>query len=135
MTIDADIVSSLGAHAGLSALIGSGGSQRLYPGRVPEDATYPCVVYQRVATDYEQTMGTGEPVVDERPVFQFSCYTSDRDTPLAAQSIAAQVQAAVLAMVGSSVQVFSRQIIARRDFPEPVGQRQRVDLDVMWVHS
>lgn len=135
MTIEADIVTSFSAHGGLTALIGSGAACRLYSAPAPEDVTYPCVEYQRIASTYEQAFGTGEPVAARHPVFQFTAWVQDRDTHLNARAIATQIEAAALALVGSTVSVYSVSLLGRSDGVAQDGQLRRVDVDVEVVHS
>lgn len=52
MTIEADIKTALDDHSGLSALIGS----RSYAIRLPDQPTYPCVVFSRIETTPNHTL-------------------------------------------------------------------------------
>ena len=135
MTIEADIVTTLSAAAGVTSVIGSGANCRLYPAEAPQDVTYPCVVYQRIASTFEQAFGTAEPVAAYRPVFQFSCWSADVDSPLNVRALAAAVRDALLAMTGSTVTVYTRSLLGQREEFDEEGQLHRVDLDVELVHS
>lgn len=90
MSLEADLFTSLTHHAGLAALIGA----RLYPDAVPQGATLPALVYQRISTPRQHAMGSGCPVVTSRPRLQFTCWAT---TAAGALSLCEQLRAALQA--------------------------------------
>lgn len=126
MSIEADIYSSLTAHAGLSALIGT----RLYPVLLPQNPTYPAVTYQRVSTPRAQAInGT---VASAGPRFQFAAWAS---TYSSAVSVAAQVRAALIAMSGNIVTVYEVLLDGEREVWEDDPGVFRRDVDALILHS
>ena len=74
--------------AGLAALIGT----RCYPDRVPENATYPLVVYHApISTTDEEYRTHGDGTGRTQSTVQFDCYAT---TGLDAETLADQVKAA-----------------------------------------
>lgn len=70
MSVASDLVEHLRNHPGLSALV----ADRIYPRRMPDDATLPCLVYNRIST----VPDIGLASVDLSPArFQFDAW-SDR---------------------------------------------------------
>lgn len=51
MSAETTLYSTLSGHAGLTAIVGSGSSTRIYPDALPEECEYPAVVFSRSATD------------------------------------------------------------------------------------
>lgn len=126
MSIESDLYSGLTGHAGLSALI----STRLYPDLAAQNTTRPYVVYSTVsAVKFQAISGT---VVAERPRFQFSIYA---DTALSALNAGAQLQAALLAMSGSSVTIYERPLESERTVYEDDSKLFRRDFDAQILHS
>jgi hypothetical protein len=91
MSTESTLFTALTNHAGLSALIAA----RVYPDAVPQGATLPCVVYQRVSTPRRQVFGSAQAVAVSRPRFQLSCWAL---TASAALDLAAQLRAALLSL-------------------------------------
>ena len=54
MSLEAELVAQMKAHAGLAALVGT----RVYPGLLPPQPTYPAVTYAIVSDVPEHAMGT-----------------------------------------------------------------------------
>ena len=54
MSLEAELVTQMKGHAGLSALVGA----RVYPGLLPPQPTYPAVTYTIVSDVPEHAMGT-----------------------------------------------------------------------------
>jgi len=75
MTIETDIKTRLDAHSGLSALV----STRNYPVKLPQNPTYPAVVYSRVSANIISDLDNEH---KDNPRFQFdvigSSYSSVR---------------------------------------------------------
>jgi len=90
MSIEATLFTALTTYAGLSTLIAA----RLYPDAVPQGATLPCIVYQRISTPRTQVLGSTQAVAVSRPRFQFSCWAL---TASGALAVADQLRAALLA--------------------------------------
>ncbi len=110
MTIEADIKTSVGGDAGLTALI----STRLYHGEFPAAATFPLVVFDRIDTAYAQAIDRS--VKSKRPRFQFTVYAANPDSRDAVQDA---LEAAVVALAGSSVTVHGLTIEGRGGSREP----------------
>ena len=90
MSIESALFTALTTYAGLSTLIAA----RLYPDAMPQGATLPCIVYQRVSTPRTQVLGSTQAVAVSRPRFQFSCWAL---TASGALAVADQLRAALLA--------------------------------------
>lgn len=94
-TVEQGLVSYLTGYAGLTALV----STRIYPYMIPQDATLPCVTYQRIGTPRTLTHGdTGATGTLARPRIQFSCWAA---TLSSAMDIAYQLRAALNGKKGS----------------------------------
>ena len=70
MTLEQAVYAYLSGFAGLTALVGN----RIYPRRLPQDANYPAVTYQRISRLPIRTSGT---VPATRSRFQFTCWGAD----------------------------------------------------------
>lgn len=80
------VVAHLKAYAGLSALVGS----RIYPLTMPQDATLPCVTYQRVSGIRHSAMGQDTGLATVR--LSFSCWAA---TYASAKAVAKQLRLAL----------------------------------------
>lgn len=89
MSHEESIKTRLDAHSGLSALV----SSRTYT-RIPQDPTYPLVVYQRVDTNVLSDMAGGG--YKENPRFQFDVVGASRS------AVRGVVEQLVDAMVNAS---------------------------------
>lgn len=90
MSIESSLFTALSTNVGLSALIGA----RLYPDVIPQGATLPCVVYQRISTPRFQVLGSTQAVAVSRPRIQFSCWAG---TAAGALAVCAALRTALLA--------------------------------------
>ena len=89
------IASYLETYAGLVALIGD----RVYPMRIPQGATLPCLTYQRISTPRILTHDTSGETGDLiSPRFQFDVWTT---TQKAGKAITDQVRAALNGKTGA----------------------------------
>jgi hypothetical protein len=70
MGLEAAIVTTAEAHAGLTALIATTPNTRLYPATAPQNVTYPCVTYRVVSEVREESMGVVSEIVRRRVEFQ-----------------------------------------------------------------
>ena len=70
MGLEAAIVTTAEAHAGLTALIGTTPNTRLYPAVSAQRRTFPCVTYRVVSETREEAMGTTSDIVRRRVEFQ-----------------------------------------------------------------
>ena len=70
MGLDAAIVTTAEAHAGLTALIGTTPNTRLYPAVSAQRRTYPCVEYRIVSESREESMGATSTIIRRRVEFQ-----------------------------------------------------------------
>ena len=86
-----------GAHAGTTALVGSGSAIRMYAIDMPEDGTYPCIVYQRISSTPRRHLTANSGLATDR--FQFTCWAS---TAKAARELAEQIRQGLDNYVGSS---------------------------------
>lgn len=132
MTIEADIRTALTGHAGLSALVGT----RIYPDKLPQNPTYPAIVYQRISTPRAQAIsGT---VASAAPRFQFSIYAKDAsgvtgyDKSIA---VATQLRAALLAMTGSTVTIHEVRLAGELGGWEDSPEITHRALDAIILHS
>lgn len=124
MSLQTDLKAYLGAHAGLSALIGA----RLYPVTLPQEPTLPAATYLVVddpATYHHSGSGRRQARI------QLDIYAA---TYLAGQAIADQMEAAVNAW-RSATPLYTGFQLARRDVPEPQElERCRVMVEVSIDH-
>ena len=97
MSLEADIVTRLKAVAGVTALVGSGTSARIYPVRLPQNVTYPAISYFRVSATRESAMGNDVGNVSAR--FQIDCWGS---TYTSARQVCEAVRAALKRYRGSA---------------------------------
>lgn len=72
--IEEAIITQAGNTAGLTALIGSGTSMRLYPQMLPQNPIYPAMTYSGISGIRETLMGSDPGVVTAR--YQFSVWDS-----------------------------------------------------------
>lgn len=85
MSAESSLVSHLVGHPGLAAIVGD----RVYPSRIPDGGTTPCVVYQRISTSPVLASGS---VPLRRSRFQLDAY-ADRYSSVV--DVAAQLRAAL----------------------------------------
>lgn len=92
LKIEEGIASYLQAHAGLSALI----STRVYINRIPQGATLPLVVFQRISTSRIITHDTSGLTDLASPKFQFDAWAT---TYASAKAITDQIRAALNGLI------------------------------------
>ena len=90
MSAESDLYDALRNASGVTAIVGSGSSARIYPDLVPQEGAVPCIAYGRTDTEYATTVHNGTPVA-ERPSLEAWCMAATR---IAADALAAQVIAA-----------------------------------------
>ncbi len=90
MAIDAAVYQLLRDDAGVSALIGSGASARVYPQLLPHGQTLPACVFQMV--DVDPVHASGTTVALRAAEYQITCYASTYE---AAVGLADQVRDAL----------------------------------------
>ena len=92
--LEEGLFSYLSTYGGLVPLIGA----RVYPMRIPQGATLPCLTYQRISTPriltHDSSGATGDLA---SPRFQFDAWA---DTQKAAKAITDQVRAAMNGKTG-----------------------------------
>lgn len=99
--LDESIYSYLSNYAGLTALV----SNRVYAFRIPQEATLPCVLFQRISTPRElshDSSGIGNELA--HPRFQFDAFA---ETYASAKAINDQIRAALngkTGLIGSQVE-------------------------------
>lgn len=118
--LEEGIASYLEGYAGLVALIGD----RVYPMRIPQKATLPCLTYQRISTPriltHDTSGATGDLI---SPRFQFDAWA---ETAKSAKAITDQVRAALNGKTGAigtaPRQVTIRAALAESEVPEHVPE-------------
>lgn len=94
-TLEQGLFSYLSGYAGLTAIIGT----RVYPFRIPQNATIPCLTYQRMDTPRIKTHQSSGATGDLAKVrMQFDCWAITYDS---AKSIADNLRAALNGKTGS----------------------------------
>jgi len=99
--LDESLYSYLANYSGLTALV----SDRIYAFRIPQEATLPCVIFQRIDTPRElshDSSGIGNELA--HPRFQFDAYA---ETYASAKAINEQIRAALngkRGLIGSQVE-------------------------------
>lgn len=77
-TIEEAVNTLLLATATITAIVGSGTAARIYPLRIPQDATRPALAYQKISSPKQMSHGGSSNLARSR--FQFTCqcetYTS-----------------------------------------------------------
>lgn len=117
MTIEADIITALEADGDLTALV----STRIYPMRLPQNPTWPNLVYSRSSTDFHNTISTNA-AGQANARFQLDCRADDYAE---VRDVAAKTLAA---MTGATT--FDALVVSDSDFPyEPNTDIYRVVLD------
>lgn len=117
MTIEADIITALEAYGDLTALVGT----RIYPAKLPQEPTYPNVVYSRSSTVFHNSVSTNA-AGQANARFQVDCRA---ETYIVARDVATKV---IAAMTGATS--FDALAIGDSDFPyEPSVETFRTVLD------
>lgn len=94
--LEEGLYSYLASYSGLTALV----STRIYPLRMPADATLPCVTYQRISTPRTLTMDTSGATGDlTSPRIQFDAWDT---TQSSVKAITDQLRAALNGKTGST---------------------------------
>ena len=128
MTLRDTVYARCTSHAGTAALIGT----RCYPDRLPEDVTYPALVFFRVSANDVLTRDfDGGPTARETSRVQFDCYdeTGDGAAALADQIRLAWDGYSDACVIGYAWQV--NRIMTRAD----AINRYRAIVDVMIEHG
>lgn len=109
MSAETLLYSTLSGAAAVTAIV----STRIYPDVVPQDATLPCVAFNRIDTVYHTTIHSAVPVA-ETAILEITCMSSTR---VNADALAD----AVLAAVGAAGYV-------------PSGRRGEIDAEnALWA--
>lgn len=95
-TIEEALVTSLTAHTGLSALVGT----RIYSVRKPQSPTMPAITYQLVSEDIAHTISTDSGY--SRPVFQFDIWAASYSS---AKAVLKQLRLALINYTGGDASV------------------------------
>ena len=128
--------SYLSTYAGMVALIGD----RVYPLRMPQNATLPCLTYQRISTPRISTHDTSGATGDlTNPRFQFDAWGS---TYASVKAINDQVRAALNGKTGSigtaPSNITIRSALADNENPEydPDSELYRSRSDyIIWIEE
>jgi len=122
----------LKAYAGLTALI----STRVYGMFIPQGATLPCLVVQRISTPRILTMDSSGATGDlTSPRFQFDAWAT---TQLSTKTISDQVRAALNGKTGSTGGVTLRASLANEEAPtwEPEAELYRTRSEfIIWFEE
>lgn len=121
-TIETELV------AALAAVTASGG--RVYPERWPQDVTFPAITYQLISAVPEAALN--RTVGAWRDLYQIDCYAQTRS---AVVTLSTQVQAALYAFHGTTINVLSLAIENVRDMSDPATQLRRRIVEVVIVHE
>lgn len=129
--LDEGLVSYLTGYSGLTALI----STRVYPFKIPQAATLPCLTYQRISTPRSlshDSSGIGNELA--HPRFQFDAWAT---TYASAKAISDQVRAALNGHTGSMGGVTIRAALVddERTSFEPETNLFRVSSDYIIWHN
>ncbi len=117
MSVETAVFTRLTTHAGTAALIGT----RCYPSMLPQKATFPAVVYQRISSSGR--IGT----TDRRTArFQLSCWAN---TYAGAKALAVQVRNAVEGYADATIRM--GRIVNEIDDYGEIPELQRVIVDVI----
>lgn len=129
--LEEGIYSYLTTYAGLVSLIGT----RVYAFRIPQEATLPCMTYQRISTPRRLTHDTSGAGNDlSYPRFQFDCWAT---TYASAKAIADQLHAALNGRKGTTGGVMVRGALIADERPsyEPEANLYRVSCDYIIWHN
>ena len=127
MTIEADVMHALKTYAPLDSLIAG----RIWPNTVPSSSGLPCVVYQRISTVFQQSVGRSVAAEDVR--LQFGAWAT---TDEAAAATAREVVQAILAMTShQSRHTHATKIDNEIADWDPSSQLQRRIVDVILVST
>ena len=111
-TLEEGLISYLSSYATLTALI----STRVYLMRIPQDATLPCLVVQRISTPRMLTMDSSGATGDlAYPRFQFDAWA---DLVATAKPITDAVRAALNGKTGTMGGVTIRAALVDEEVPE-----------------
>lgn len=93
MPLEDGVYNRLSNHSGLSALVGSGASSRVYPNKTPDKPTTPYVVFELDDDDEaESEHAMGADIDSRRARGRFWCFATTGD---AARDVATEVLAAL----------------------------------------
>lgn len=95
-TVAEALYARLTSFGGLSALVGS----RIYPNIIPQNSTYPCIIYGRVAAEHFHCMEGSSGLVAE--TYQIDIFATSKSS---AEAIAEQVRLALQGYRGTSAGV------------------------------
>jgi hypothetical protein len=115
-TLEVGLFSYLSTYGGLVALIGD----RVYPMHIPQEATLPCLTYQRISTPRHLTHQSSGATGDlASPRFQFDAWATTDDS---AKAIVDQVRAALNGKTGeigtAPSNITVRAVLVENEVPE-----------------
>lgn len=127
MTIETALFTRLSGYAGLSALV----SARIYPKRAPQNATLPCLVYERVSATRVPALNSDTDIVEAR--FQITVVASTYSSIL---SVSTQVRSALQRYRGtvSGIVIDDIQIVNDTDIYDPAVEFYQRAIDFEITH-
>ncbi|MGB9780621.1 DUF3168 domain-containing protein [Caldanaerobacter sp.] len=127
MMLEQAIYGYVSTHAGVTALVGN----RIYPLLLPQNPTYPAIVYSRVSRIYEKDLsGT----VWNQSRIQFSCYAKKYSE---AKAVAEQLRSAFRDYRGKigDIDIMVADVTNEIDLYEPDTALFNVSIDVLIKHK
>lgn len=134
MSIEEAIYTRLGAVAGITSLIGSGDNLRAYPTDLPQSASVPAVVFQRISGVRAHAQDDGGPAGFSEARFQFTCWDDDPD---GAKDLGEAVRLAFDGFKGTvaGIRIDRASIANDFDDKDPDSGSYRRIVDVMFSHA
>ena len=133
MAIWDDIYTRLTGHSGLNALI----SGRLYiDDEVPENPTYPYIVWREIAHPKEQAIDRS--IGFHMPFVEFECWAERAATKsgvVGARNVRDQLEAALVAMTGNTVTINGMEIEGGDTGYDPDIQKHRANTTATVLHQ
>lgn len=128
MSFYQDLYTYMQTQAGLTALV----STRMYPLKLPQNATVPALTYQKIARPREYSHSGDSNLAN--PTYQFDCWAKTHE---AAVTVAVQVEAAFTGFSGTmgSETVYAAFISNVIDDIEPDTALYRQIVDVEFWHK
>jgi len=127
--IEEEIFARLNTYAGVSALV----SGRIYPIHLPQNPTYPCVVYTRIANEHINNLDGSAGL--SKPWIQIDAWADD---PMEARDIGEQIRLGLQGYSGSpasGVKIHGVELDSDRETYEYEVMKYRHSADYFVWHS